>query len=304
MRYVQPAPDLSVSSIALGCMRISQMENNQVRALIETSLESGVNFFDHADIYGKGQSEVVFGKALKSDPGLREKILIQSKCGIRTGFYDSSKEHILTSVDNILLRLDTPYLDVLLIHRPDALAEPQEMAEAFAQLKTQGKVRYFGVSNHNPAQMAALQQAAQDKLLFNQLQISLMHTPMVDQGINVNTQFDGAVDRDGSLLAYCKQQGVTVQAWSPFQFGFIKGVFLSNPAYPELNKALLEMADKYEVSIAAIAAAWILRLPVQMQVVVGTTTAARVQDVAKAADITLSREDWYALYRAAGNKLP
>ncbi len=304
MRFVQPTPDLKVSSIMLGCMRIASMEVKAVRALIETALEAGINLFDHADIYGKGESEAVFGKALKDAPCLRDKVILQSKCGIRPGFYDSSKKHILFSLENSLKRLDTDCLDILLIHRPDALAEPQEMAEAFSQLKKQGKVRFFGVSNHNPAQIALLQQALEEKLLFNQLQLGLMHTPMIDQGINVNTQFDGAIDRDNSVLAFCQQQGITVQAWSPFQYGFIKGVFLNNPDYPEINKALDEMAEKYAVTPAAIAAAWILRLPQSMQVVVGTTKETRVREAAQAADITLSREDWYVLYRAAGNKLP
>lgn len=303
MRYIQATPDLKVSSMVLGCMRIAKMEVGAVRALTETALEAGINLFDHADIYGKGESEEVFGKALKGT-SLRERVVIQSKCGIRPGFYDSSKEHILVSVEQSLKRLDTDQLDILLIHRPDALAEPQEMAEAFTQLKNQGKVRYFGVSNHNPAQINLLQQALADKLLFNQLQLGLMHTPMIDQGINVNTQFDGAVDRDNSVLAYCRQHGITVQAWSPFQYGFIKGVFLGNPDYPDINKALEEMAEKYSTTPTALAAAWILRLPQSMQVVVGTTKETRVREAAKAADITLSREDWYALYRAAGNKLP
>lgn len=303
MRYIQATPDLKVSSMVLGCMRIAKMEVKAVRTLTETALEAGINLFDHADIYGKGESEEVFGKALKGT-SLRERVVIQSKCGIRPGFYDSSKEHILVSVEQSLKRLDTDQLDILLIHRPDALAEPQEMAETFALLKNQGKVRYFGVSNHNPAQINLLQQALADKLLFNQLQLGLMHTPMIDQGINVNTQFDGAVDRDNSVLAYCRQHGITVQAWSPFQYGFIKGVFLGNPDYPDINKALEEMAEKYSTTPTALAAAWILRLPQSMQVVVGTTKETRVREAAKAADITLSREDWYALYRAAGNKLP
>lgn len=303
MRYIQATPDLKVSSMVLGCMRIAKMEVKAVRTLTETALEAGINLFDHADIYGKGESEEVFGKALKGT-SLRERVVIQSKCGIRPGFYDSSKEHILFSVEQSLKRLDTDQLDILLIHRPDALAEPQEMAEAFALLKNQGKVRYFGVSNHNPAQINLLQQALADKLLFNQLQLGLMHTPMIDQGINVNTQFDGAMDRDNSVLAYCRQHGITVQAWSPFQYGFIKGVFLGNPDYPDINNALEEMAEKYSTTPTALAAAWILRLPQSMQVVVGTTKETRVREAAKAADITLSREDWYALYRAAGNKLP
>lgn len=304
MRYLDIKPELRVSEIVLGCMRISQMPVKEVAGLIGAAQEAGINFYDHADIYGGGQSEVVFGKALKTMPLKREDILIQSKCGIRPGMFDFSKEHILGSVDGILKRLGTEYLDVLLLHRPDALVEPQEVAEAFHQLKEQGKVRWFGVSNHSPYQVELLKQAVKEELLFNQLQMSLMFTGMVDAGLNLNMKNDASVDHDHGTLDYCRLHGITVQAWSPFQYGFFEGVFVGNEQFPELNEALDEVAQAHRVSPSAIAAAWLLRHPARMQVVLGTTQPKRVKAIAQGADVVLSREEWYKLYRAAGNKLP
>ncbi|MGI6691260.1 MAG: aldo/keto reductase [Christensenellales bacterium] len=304
MRYVQPAPSLEVPVIALGCMRISNLSVKDVDKLIGTAVDSGVTFFDHADIYGGGKCEEVFGKALKASPGLREKIQLQSKCGIRKGQFDFSKEHILASVDGILKRLDVEYIDTLLLHRPDALMEPREVAEAFDQLEQAGKVRYFGVSNQNPWQMELLKQAVQQPLLFNQLQFSAMFTGMVDAGLNVNMKIDRSIDRDGGILNYCQLQGVTVQAWSPFQYGFFEGVFVGNKKFPRLNKALDSLAEQYDATPSAIAAAWLLRYPVNMQVILGTTQPSRVKDISRAADIRLNRKEWYQVYLAAGNELP
>jgi predicted oxidoreductase len=304
MRYVQPAPSLEVPVIALGCMRISNLSVKDVDKLIGTAVDSGVTFFDHADIYGGGKCEEVFGKALKASPGLREKIQLQSKCGIRKGQFDFSKEHILASVDGILKRLDVEYIDTLLLHRPDALMEPREVAEAFDQLEQAGKVRYFGVSNQNPWQMELLKQAVQQPLLFNQLQFSAMFTGMVDAGLNVNMKIDRSIDRDGGILNYCQLQVVTVQAWSPFQYGFFEGVFVGNKKFPRLNKALDSLAEQYDATPSAIAAAWLLRYPVNMQVILGTTQPSRVKDISRAADIRLNRKEWYQVYLAAGNELP
>ncbi|NLZ88653.1 MAG: aldo/keto reductase family oxidoreductase, partial [Clostridiales bacterium] len=259
---------------------------------------------DHADIYGGGKCEEVFGKALKASPGLREKIQLQSKCGIRKGQFDFSKEHILASVDGILKRLDVEYINTLLLHRPDALMEPQEVAEAFDQLEQAGKVRHFGVSNQNPWQMELLKQAVRQPLLFNQLQFSAMFTGMVDAGLNVNMKIDRSIDRDGGILNYCQLQGVTVQAWSPFQYGFFEGVFVGNKKFPRLNKALDSLAEQYDATPSAIAAAWLLRYPVNMQVILGTTQPSRVKDISRAADIRLTRKEWYQVYLAAGNELP
>lgn len=304
MRYIQPAPGLEVPVIALGCMRISNLSVKDVDKLIGTAVDSGVTYFDHADIYGGGKCEEVFGKALKASPGLREKIQLQSKCGIRKGQFDFSKEHILASVDGILKRLDVEYINTLLLHRPDALMEPQEVAEAFDQLEQAGKVRHFGVSNQNPWQMELLKQAVRQPLLFNQLQFSAMFTGMVDAGLNVNMKIDRSIDRDGGILNYCQLQGVTVQAWSPFQYGFFEGVFVGNKKFPRLNKALDSLAEQYDVTPSAIAAAWLLRYPVNMQVILGTTQPSRVKDISRAADIRLTRKEWYQVYLAAGNELP
>lgn len=304
MKRYEPIPGLSIPCVAMGCMRIAGMEIGALEKLIETALEGGVNFFDHADFYGDELSETRFGEALRQNPALRSRMLVQSKCGIRTGFYDSSYDHIVTSVNNSLRKLNLETLDVLLIHRPDALAEPEEMARAFEDLEKTGKVRYFGVSNHSPMQIEVLQQAVGQKLLFNQMQMSVVHTGMIDQGLNVNTDFPGAVDRDGGVLDYCKLKQMVLQVWSPFQHGFIEGVFLDNPDFPEVNRKLDELAEKYRASKTALAVAWLLRIPMMIQVIVGTTNPARMREVIAGAEIVLSREDWYALYRAAGNRLP
>jgi predicted oxidoreductase len=260
------------------------------------------------NIYGDGKSEEVFGKAFQGMGIARDQVYLQSKCGINTTkgdtFFDFSKDHILASVDGSLKRLKTDYLDVLLLHRPDALAEPLEIAEAFTQLEKSGKVRHFGVSNQSPNQIRLLKSAVKQKLLFNQLQFSLMFTGMVDAGINVNMKNENSFDHDNGILDYCRLKGITVQAWSPFQYGMFQGVFVGNEKFPEVNACLAEMAGKYKVSPSAIAAAWILRHPAHMQVVLGTTKVDRLRDIATAADIVLSRQDWYKLYAAAGNQLP
>lgn len=308
MRYLNPDPGIKISKIVVGCMRIADLPVKEVAELIAAAQESGINFYDHADIYGGGKSEEVFAKALKETKLPREDIFIQSKCGINTlhgpTYFDFSKEHILSSVEGILKRLDTEYLDVLLLHRPDALVEPEEVAEAFQMLKQAGKVLHFGVSNHTPYQIELLKQAVKEPLVFNQLQFSLMFTGMVDAGLNQNMKNALSVDHDRGILDYCRLHGITVQAWSPYQYGFFEGVFVGNEKFPELNKVLDQMGEKYGVSASAIAAAWLLRHPVPMQVVLGTTKPERVRDIAPGADINLSRQDWYALYRAAGNTLP
>lgn len=296
--------NLVVPEIALGCMRISNMPIPEVTDLLQTSLDEGINFFDHADIYGGGKSEEVFSEALKELSVARESIILQSKCGIRRGFFDFSKDHILTSVDGILKRLNTDYLDILLLHRPDALVEPEEVAEAFDQLEAQGKVRHFGVSNQNPMQIELLKRSVKQPLLFNQLQLSIMSTGMIDAGLNVNMKIDPSIDRDGSILDYCRLNDITVQAWSPFQYGFFKGVFLDNDEFPELNAVIDSLAEKYTVSNTAIAIAWISRHPANIQTVVGTTNKQRIKEMSQSSSIRLTREEWYEIYRAAGNKLP
>lgn len=293
---------IKVPTVAVGCMRISDMSEKEVSSFIDTSLSHGANFFDHADIYGSGKSEEVFGKALT--PLMREKIFIQTKCGIRKGQFDFSYEHIVNSVDGSLKRLGTEYIDVLLLHRPDALAEPDEVAEAFDYLKASGKVRHFGVSNQNPYQMQLLQSSLDMPLCANQLQFSIMHTPMIQSGINVNMYNDSGVNRDGGVLDFCRLNKITIQPWSPMQYGFFEGCFIDNEKFPELNKKLEEIGNKYGVSKTTTAFAWILRHPAKMQPVTGTTNLNRLADCLKATEILITREEWYEIYRAAGNILP
>ena len=293
---------LMVPTVAVGCMRISDMSEKEVSAFIDTALENDVNFFDHADIYGGGKSEEVFGKALT--PSMRDKLLIQTKCGIRPGRFDFSYEHIIDSVNGSLERLGTEYIDVLLLHRPDALMEPDEVAKAFDELKVSGKVRHFGVSNQNPYQIQLLENSLTEPLCVNQLQLSVMHAPMIQSGINVNMYNDSAVNRDGGVLDFCRLNKITIQPWSPMQYGFFEGCFVDNEKFPELNKTLEEIGNKYNVSKTTVAFAWILRHPAKMQPVTGTTNLTRLKDCFKASEIKLSREEWYEIYRAAGNILP
>lgn len=295
------------SALVQGCMRIDAMSSKEIEALIKKDLELGINFFDHADIYGKGVCEQKFGEILKKEPSLREQIVLQSKCGIHhseTNHYDFSKEYILQCVENSLQRLQTDHLDYLLLHRPDALMEPMEVAEAFEQLYESGKVLHFGVSNHNSYQIELLQSCVKQPLEINQMQMSLLHTPMIDAGINVNTFHPQGIDRDGMTLDYCRLKNITLQCWSPFQYGMFEGVFLGNPKFPEVNERIDALAKKYEVSANAIATAWLLRHPANMQVIIGSTNQKRIEAICKACDITLTREEWYSLYLAAGNPLP
>lgn len=235
---------------------------------------------------------------------MRENIFIQTKCGIRKGQYDFSYDHIVTSVDGSLKRLGTEYIDVLLLHRPDTLMEPEEVARAFSYLKETGKVRNFGVSNHNPYQIRLLQQALDMPLCVNQLQFSVMHTPMVNSGINVNMYNDAGINRDGSVLDFCRLENITIQPWSPMQYGFFEGCFIDNDKFPELNNVLKKTGNKYGVSKTTIAIAWILRHPAKMQPVTGTTNLIRLADCLKASETQITHEEWYEIYRAAGNKLP
>ncbi|MDR7239041.1 aldo/keto reductase [Neobacillus drentensis] len=295
---------LEVPVVAIGCMRINSLEKPEAERFVQTALEAGANFFDHADIYGGGTCEEIFADAIDMNAEIREKIFLQSKCGIRKGMFDFSKEYILESVDGILKRLNTEYLDVLLLHRPDALVEPEEVAEAFDILENSGKVRHFGVSNQNPMQIQLLKKFVKQPLVANQLQLSITNANMISNGINVNMENDSAVNRDGSVLDYCRLNDMTVQPWSPFQYGFFEGVFLGNEKFPELNQQIDEIAAKYEVSNTTIAIAWLLRHPANMQPVIGTMNIDRLMDCVKASELHLSREEWYQIYRAAGNILP
>lgn len=303
MKKIQIA-DMQASQIILGCMRVIEPGKNPVK-VIETAYENGINFFDHADIYGAGQCETVFAEALAQTSIRREDIYLQSKCAIRPGIaFDFSKEHIIQSVEGSLQRLQTDYLDTMLLHRPDTLMEPEEVAEAFYELEKSGKVRYFGVSNQNPMQVELLKTAVKQPLLFNQLQFGLKHTEMIDAGLNVNIPNQASHMQDGSVLEYSRINKMTIQAWSPFQHGYFDGPFVGNDKFPELNKKLEEYAEKYTLTPSGIAIAWINRHPARMQTIIGTMTERRIEEVTNASDLVLSREEWYDLYMAAGNILP
>lgn len=296
--------NLETGEISLGCMRMDSLSKKDARYVIENAMDAGVDLFDHADIYGGGKSEEIFADAIEMNDTVREKMVIQTKCGIRDGFFDFSKQHILESVEGSLKRLKTDYIDILLLHRPDALVEPEEVAEAFKELKESGKVRHFGVSNHNPMQIELLKKSLDQELIVNQLQFSIMHSLMIDEGLNVNMNHEPAIVRDGSVLDYSRLHDITVQAWSPFQHGMFEGVFVGNEKFPDLNAKLQELADKYNVTDSAVAIAWILRHPANIQPVVGTMNPERLKGIVKASEIELSRKEWYEIYHAAGNKLP
>ena len=296
--------DLQVPVIAVGCMRIQKLDQTSAEKFIKTALDLGANFFDHADVYGNGACEALFAKAIGMTPALREQMILQSKVGIRTNMFDFSKEHILEGVNGSLKRLQTDYLDILLLHRPDALVEPEDVAEAFDILHSSGKVRYFGVSNQKPMQIELLRKYLHQEIQCNQLQLSIPHSQMISNGIYVNMENEGAIDRDGSILDYCRLNQITIQPWSPFQYGFFEGVFLDNPKFPELNKVINRISAAHGVSNTTIALAWLLRHPAKMQPVTGTMNINRLKDCVKAADVFLSREEWYEIFIAAGNKLP
>jgi len=296
--------DLEVPVVAVGCMRLKTLDMNQAEAFIKTAIDIGANFFDHADIYGGGVCEEIFGKVMQRTMTAREKILLQSKCGIREHSFDFSKNHILEAVDGSLKRLKTDYLDVLLLHRPDALVEPEEVAEAFTSLHSAGKVHYFGVSNQKPMQIDLLKRYVRQPIIANQLQLSITNAAMITNGIHVNMETDEAVDRDGSILDYCRLHDITIQPWSPFQYGFFEGAFLGSDKFPKLNEKIDEIADRYHTTSTTIAIAWLLRHPAKMQPVIGTMNLKRLQDSVSAADIWLTREEWYEIYLAAGNILP
>jgi len=302
-----PTFPFPLSSVVLGLMRIQELDDAQVQSLVVAALDSGINVFDHANVYGSSPHgcETRWGEALSLSPSERDAIVIQSKVGIREGFWDFSREHILAEVDVSLAALKTDRLDVLLLHRPDTLMEPEEIAAAFDELEKSGKVRHFGVSNQTPGQVELLRATVRQPLLFNQVQLSVTHAPLIAAGISANMQgLDQSIDRDNGILDYARVHGITLQAWSPFQKGFFDGTFLDDPAYPELNAGLTSLAAKYDVTPTGIAVAWITRHPAKMQVVLGTTKPDRVRDSAAGSDIPLTREEWYSLFTAAGYILP
>lgn len=296
-----------VSTIVHGCMRMPVLSVDEAAKVISTAVDCGVNFFDHATCYGNGEAEKRFGDAFPKTGIKREDIYIQSKCGLcfDRNEFDWTKGNILESVDGILERLKTDYLDALLLHRPDVLFDPEEVADAFDTLYKAGKVRHFGVSNLVPMQIELLKKYVKQPLVFNQVQLSLEQSQLIDQALYMNNKTtDYSINRDGNLLDYCRLNDITIQAWSPLQFGMFGGTFIDNPDFPELNEALGKIAKREGVSKAAIAVAWILRHPAKMQVIVGTMNPEHLKDICAAADVELSHHDWYELYLAAGKFLP
>ena len=308
MRYITLGQaDKELSEIVLGLMRIGDKSVKEVEELVETALSVGINAFDLADIYGRGRCEELLGLVLKNRPDLREKMWIQSKCGIRIEeftYFDFSKDYIIKSVDGILQRLKIDHLDSLLLHRPDALMESDQVAEAFDLLYKQGKVRNFGVSNQNPMMMELLKKDVKQPLAVNQLQLSAAFTPGFESGFHVNMEDSQAAMRDGSIFEYCKLHDVVIQAWSVLQFGYFKGNFVGNEKFQALNQVLDRLAFKYGVTPSTIAISWILRYPAKMQAVVGTTNPKHLREVSQAANFSLTRKEWYEIYLAAGNDLP
>ncbi|VKW01861.1 aldo/keto reductase family oxidoreductase [Streptococcus pneumoniae] len=308
MRYITLGQDdKELSEIVLGMMRIKDKSVKEVEELVETALSVGINAFDLADIYGRGRCEELLGLVLKNRPDLREKMWIQSKCGIRIEeftYFDFSKDYIIKSVDGILQRLKIDHLDSLLLHRPDALMESDQVAETFDLLYKQGKVRDFGVSNQNPMMMELLKKDVKQPLAVNQLQLSAAFTPGFESAFHVNMEDSQAAMRDGSIFEYCKLHDVVIQAWSVLQFGYFKGNFVGNEKFQALNQVLDRLAIKYGVTSSTIAISWILRYPAKMQAVVGTTNPKHLREVSRAANFSLTRKEWYEIYLAAGNNLP
>jgi len=303
-----PQTGVSVSSIVLGFMRITDLDENQIRRLVDTALDVGVTVFDHADIYGgtPHTCEKRFGDAVKLTPAQRERVDIQSKVGIREGWFDFSKDHIVTTVEESLTALGVDHLDTLLLHRPDSLVEPEDVAAAFDELHSSGKVLTFGVSNHTPGQIELLKTAVKQPILFDQVQLSIVHSPLIAAGLTANMRSeDQSIDRDNGLLDYARARGITLQAWSPFQSGSASGVFVGDRVnHPELNAALDEIAESHGSTPSAIATAWITRHPANIQVVLGTTNPDRVVEAAAGSDLRLTRQEWYRLFIAAGHTLP
>ena len=302
-----PQTDLTASDVVVGLMRITDMSDEEIRSLYAASRDAGVTMFDHAAIYGGWHGcEARFGEAVTLSSSEREAIQLQTKVGIRQGYFDFSYEHIVESVHDSLEALRTDYVDVLLLHRPDALVEPEEVARAFDELHAAGKVHHFGVSNHTPGQVELLKRSVRQPLAFNQVQLSITHANVIAQGVAANMGgLDQSVDRDNDVLNHARMNGITLQAWSPFQKGFFDGVFLGDrEQYAELNDVLDEVAAAHGVTPTGIAVAWITRHPAHFQVVLGTTNPQRVREAAAGSDVVLSREEWYRIFTAAGHTVP
>ena len=298
----------NASSIIMGCMRMPALSVDDAANIIRTAYDLGINYYDHATCYGEnGEAETRFGDAFPKTGIKREDVFIQSKCGILSdrGEFNWTKENIIGSVDDSLRRLKCEYLDSLLLHRPDLLYEPEQIAEAFDELEKSGKVKYFGVSNVPSMMFAVLKKHIRQPLVFNQLQFSLEQSQLLDQALYVNNiTTERSLDRDNGTLDYCRLNDVTIQAWSPLQYGFFKGCFVDSPEFPELNRVLWEIGEKYGVPKTAVAIAWILRHPAKMQAIAGTMNPNHLSDICQASKVELTHNEWYRLYLASGKYLP
>ncbi|MEV8343947.1 aldo/keto reductase [Streptomyces niveus] len=308
--FTMPGTDILAPNVVLGLMRIADKSEDDIRELVRTARDAGIDFVDHADVYGGElhDCERRFADAMALSPSQRDEITIQTKAGIVTDgpYYDFSYDHLVRSAERSLAALRTDRIDILLLHRPDALVEPEEVARAFDALESSGKVRAFGVSNHTPGQIDLLRKYVRQPIVANQLQLSITHAPIVAQGVAANmlAEQQAATLDGGGIVDYCRLHDITIQAWSPFQAGFFTGVFLGSPDYPELNAVIDRLADQYDVPAIAIATAWITRHPALMQVVLGTTNPERVAGAAQGSELPLTRAEWYELFRAAGHLVP
>ncbi|WP_329078830.1 aldo/keto reductase [Streptomyces niveus] len=308
--FTMPGTDILAPNVVLGLMRIADKSEDDIRALVRTARDAGIDFVDHADVYGSElhDCERRFADAMALSPSQRDEITIQTKAGIVTDgpYYDFSYDHLVQSAERSLAALRTDRIDILLLHRPDALVEPEEVARAFDALESSGKVRAFGVSNHTPGQIDLLRKYVRQPIVANQLQLSITHAPIVAQGVAANmlAEQQAATLDGGGIVDYCRLHDITIQAWSPFQAGFFTGVFLGSSDYPELNAVIDRLAGRYDVPAIAIATAWITRHPALMQVVLGTTNPERVAGAAQGSELPLTRAEWYELFRAAGHLVP
>lgn len=318
--YTIPHTNLSVSRIGYGCMNLggewnraplSKEDKKKAVTAVRTALEAGINFFDHADIYTLGKSEMAFAEIWQALPGIREEVILQSKCGIRfaddpagaPGRYDFRYRHIIRSVDGILQRLQTDYLDLLLLHRPDPLVEPEEVAQAFSELHQRGKVRYFGVSNHTPWQIQLLQRFVEQPLVTNQIEFSLLHAHLIDEGVTAN-QADATCRLAAGTLDFCRLHDMLIQAWSPLAGGkLLKSSADEEAAAPmKLLKLIEKMAAAHQTTREGIVLGWLLRHPAPVQPIIGTTRPERIRAAAAADVVELTREEWYQLFVAARGK--
>ncbi|WP_040515653.1 aldo/keto reductase [Paraglaciecola polaris] len=312
----------NVSALAYGCMGlgggwdakpVSRANIAQANDCVNTALESGINFFDHADIYTLGKAEQVFGEVLAQRPELRKRIYIQSKCGIRFSDdqgpkrYDLSADWIRESVEGSLRRLNTDYLDVLMLHRPDPLMQAEEIARVFDELRSAGKVHYFGVSNMHHHQIAYLQQALDAPLVANQIEASLLKQDWIDEGVYAGNSDGQDINFNAGTLEYCRREHMQLQSWGSLAQGLYSGRAVSDKSEAVIRTSVLvaKLAAAYNVSPEAIVLAWLIRHPANIQPVIGSTDCGRIAGASQAGNITLSREHWYALYESAkGMELP